>query len=278
MAFRGKVFFITGASSGIGREMALQLSRQGALLLLGARNLKALEELKSEINSVGPSRCEVARCDVTRREELEACVAQGLKLFGRIDTVVANAGFGVYGKLEECDLEDFRRQFDTNVFGVLRTIYASLDALKKSRGQLAIIGSVGGYIGRPGLSAYSMSKFSLRGLAQSLREELRPCGVRVALISPGMVVSDVRKNAVLGARVDKGLKFPETQFLRVKTKVAVAEILDALRKGKEEAVITRHGRVLAGLMRLMPGLTTRALAGLHRSQERKLLGAEDARI
>lgn len=202
-------------------------------------------------------------CDVTEEKSLAACVAQGLEKFGRIDVVVANAGFGVYGRFDECSLADYEKQFQTNTFGVLRTIYAVLDPIRRSRGQIVIIGSVGGYIGRPGLSAYSMSKFALRGLAQSLDAELRPQGVAVSLISPGMVVSDVRKNAVLGTHVDPDLKFPEAQFLRVGTGQAAEDILKAIERERPEAIITGHGKVIVGLMRFLPRLTLRLLARSH---------------
>ena len=134
----------------------------------------------------------VLACDVTRDGELERAVAQARDALGRIDVVVANAGFGVVGRVDRLTIEDYRRQFETNVFGVLRTIYATLDDLKRTRGRLAILGSVSGHLATPGGSPYAMSKFAVRALAEALRNELSPAGVAVTLLSPGFVESEIR--------------------------------------------------------------------------------------
>ena len=156
--FRDKSVLITGASSGIGEELALQLAQFGAKLTLAARRKDRLETLAQRIAGQGTEgtgetqrdkRPTIVECDVTRDGDLEIAVAGAVLAFGKLDIAFANAGFGVVAPLKKLALEDYRRQFETNVFGVLRTIYAALPELEKTKGNLVIIGSVSGWISTP---------------------------------------------------------------------------------------------------------------------------------
>lgn len=191
--FRDKAVLITGASSGIGEELAWQLSQAGAKLTLAARRKEALERLAQRIATNGKARPLVMACDVTRDGDLERAASETVRQWGKLDAVIANAGFGVVGTLKKLSVEDYRRQFETNVFGVLRTIYAALPEIEKTKGNVVIIGSVSGWAASPGVSPYAMSKFAVRALANSITPELRLAGVKVTLISPGFVVSDIRR-------------------------------------------------------------------------------------
>jgi short-subunit dehydrogenase len=249
--FREKSVLITGASAGIGEELALQLAAAGAKVTLAARRREQLEALAQKIALLGQGKAAVAECDVTQDGDVERAVDTAVQSFGRLDVAIANAGFGVKGPIKALTLEDYRRQMETNVFGVLRTIYAALPQLEKTRGNIVIIGSVAGWAATPGGSPYSMSKFALRGLADAITPELRRAGVTVTLISPGFVVSDFR-------RVDNTAVFhadaPETapQWLLVPTDKAVREILGAVARGKREQIVTGHGKALVLLQRFSP--------------------------
>src|ERR1700685_1726387 len=124
--FRDKSALITGASSGIGEELALQLAQAGAKLTLTARRVDRLEALAQKIADAGKPRPVVVECDVTRDGDLERAVADATRAFGKLDVVFANAGFGVAAPLKKLTVDDYRRQFETNVFGALRTIYTAL--------------------------------------------------------------------------------------------------------------------------------------------------------
>jgi NADP-dependent 3-hydroxy acid dehydrogenase YdfG len=146
--FAGRVVLITGASSGIGAALAREFAQQGADVVLAARRLSKVAELAAELQATG-RRAIAVECDVTRDGALEEAVRQALAALGRLDVVVANAGFGVVGPFARLMLDDYRRQFETNVFGVLRTAAAALPALRQSRGTLVIIGSVSGHVPAP---------------------------------------------------------------------------------------------------------------------------------
>lgn len=248
----GTVAFITGASSGIGAALAEEFARRGADVVLAARRAGRLEEVAERVRGHG-RRALAVSCDVTRDGDLEAAVVQGLAAFGRLDWVVANAGFGVAGAMHKLQIEDVRRQFETNVFGVLRTFYAAREALLASRGCLAIIGSVSGELAFPKGGPYSMSKFAVRALAQVLWYELGRKGVNVTLIEPGFVESEIRQ-------VDRwGVHDPERpdtmpRWLRTRADVAARKMVRAIVRRRRKVVITGHGKLAVMLERLTPGL------------------------
>jgi short-subunit dehydrogenase len=251
--FRDKVVFITGASSGIGEELAWQLSQAGAKLTLAARRTELLDKLAQRIAGAGRLTPVVVRCDVTYDRDLQNAVAESVRQWGKLDMVIANAGFGVVGALRNLSVEDYRRQFDTNVFGVLRTIYAALPEIEKTKGNIVIIGSVSGWAASPGASPYAMSKFAVRALANSITPELRLSGVKVTLISPGFVASNIRRVDNQG-KFHPGAKDQISSWLVMPTEKAVRQMLRAVARGKREAIITGHGKIFVVLERFTPWL------------------------
>jgi short-subunit dehydrogenase len=203
------------------------------------------------IEATGQTKPIALACDVSRDGDLERAVAATSERWGRLDIVVANAGFGVVGDFAQLSMDDYRRQFETNVFGVLRTIYAALPEIQKARGNIVVIGSVAGWVATPGSSPYAMSKFALRALAEAIRRELRPSGVTVTLISPGFVESDIRRVDNFG-QVREGARDPLPSWLTVRTDKAVRQMLAAVANGKREAIITGHGKILVALERFAP--------------------------
>jgi short-subunit dehydrogenase len=252
--FDGRVVFITGASSGIGASLVREFAREGAKVALTARRADRLETLSRELQREGRRSIALA-CDVTRDGDLERAVAETRAKLGPVAVGVANAGFGVVGPVRRLALDDFRRQFETNVFGVLRTIYATLDDLEQTRGTLVLLGSVSGHVGTPGGAPYAMSKFAIRGLAQSLRHELAPRGVSVVLISPGYVVSEIHQ-------VDnRGVYHAETKsvvpgWMRMPTERAARQIVRAVARRRAEVVITTHGKLAVFVQRHAPWLVS----------------------
>jgi short-subunit dehydrogenase len=248
----GKVAFITGASSGIGAAMAREFARRGADVVLLARRWERLEALALEIRARGRKALTV-RCDVTADGELEAAVAQSLEELGRLDYVIANAGFGVAGAFHKLSLDDYRRQFETNVFGVLRTVGATREALMASRGVLAIMGSVNSYLSLPLGSPYAMSKHAAKALAGALRGELGRHGVAVTLLAPGFVASEIRQVDNRGKLSDDA---PETipRWLIMDVDKAASKLVKAVVNRRRVKVITLHGKLAVFLARHAPWL------------------------
>lgn len=267
-AFDGQVAFITGASSGIGAALAREIARQGADVVLVARRLDRLAALAREVEGMGRRALPIAG-DVTRDGDLEAAAAKAVQALGRIDVVVANAGFGVVGPVEQLLLADFRRQFETNVFGVLRTVHATLAQLKRAQGRLVIIGSVSGWLSAPGAAPYCMSKFAVRALAQALGYELASAGVSVTHVSPGFVESEIRNVDNEGrSRAETSAGGPPAWLVMPADKAA-RRIARAVARRRHEVVVTGHGKLAVWLERHAPWFVRFAIrrAGLRSRRE-----------
>jgi uncharacterized protein len=255
--FTDRVVLITGASSGIGEGLAREFFSEGAHLVLLARRLDRLEALTHSLNP-GLQKILCFECDVRDGNQLKHAVANTLDQLGKIDVVVANAGFGVVRNFEDLTVEDFRRQFETNVFGLIETVKCTLDALKKSKGRLALLGSVSGYVAQGGNSAYSMSKFAVRALAESLYHELKPSGISVTHIAPGFVVSEIRRTDNRGVWHPN---FKETlpSFVQMPADKAARIIVRAIYRRRREKVITKLGNTLVWLERHFPRTLARII-------------------
>ena len=240
---KSPVVVITGASSGIGAALAKVHDARGARLALMARRKDKLTALaKSCANALAIA------CDVDDDDSVRNAFGEAVAVFGRIDIVIANAGISVPGTVERLTMDDFRRQFETNVLGVVRTAKAAIEPLRETRGRLGIVGSVNGYISLPGFAAYGMSKFAVRALCDSLRGELKKDGVSVTHIAPGFVASEIR--------LREG-KDPVPAWIVAKGEDAAVEIVRAMQRRRSNAVITGHGRVFVKLQQRAPKLVDR---------------------
>jgi short-subunit dehydrogenase len=268
-SFVNRTVLITGASSGIGEALAEEFAEQGAQLVLAARRKERLEALATRLEKVG-TRSRVVECDVTRDGDLERAVQAAVEAFGSLDIVVANAGFGVAGDFGELSLDDYRRQFETNVFGVLRTAFAALPELRKSRGSLVLLGSVAGHVSLPGSTPYSMSKFAVRAFSEGLHAELAAEGVSVTLISPGFVRSEIRRVDNQGRLREGADQLEEHTFrsLVMPADRAAREIVSAVAAGRREAIITGHGKAAVWVQRHFPWVFHLAAARGLRSRGR----------
>jgi NADP-dependent 3-hydroxy acid dehydrogenase YdfG len=176
----GRVFLITGASSGIGEATARHAAAAGYRVVLGARSIEKLETLADELGGLAVA------CDVTEWEQQEAMVEHALAAYGRIDVAFANAGFGLGRSFKSETPERWREMVLTNVYGVALTIRACMDALIETKGHLLLTSSLAGRRPVPG-SLYSATKWAVTAMGEGARLELNDTGVRVTLIEPGMV-------------------------------------------------------------------------------------------
>ncbi|MBV0912422.1 SDR family oxidoreductase [Anianabacter salinae] len=180
-----KTILITGASSGIGKATAMRFQSEGWNVIATMRDPAASADLAALDNVL------VARLDVTDAGSIAAAVADGLSRFGRIDALLNNAGYGAYGPLEAFSTERIRRQFDTNVIGLLDVTKAVLPHMRANRdGTIVNISSIGGQITFPLGTLYHGTKFAVEGLSEALHYELEPLGIRVRIVQPGMIRTD----------------------------------------------------------------------------------------
>lgn len=178
-----RVWFITGTSTGFGRKFVEQLKDSGDKIVATARNLEAIADLKA----LSPENIHIAKLDVTKKDEIEAAVKEAVDRFGRIDIVVNNAGYGLFGMLEEYTDEQIRDQFDVNVFGMLDVIRATLPVFKQQRsGHYVNISSVFGVWAIPAYSLYAASKFAVEGFSKAMAAELAMFGIKTTIVEPGI--------------------------------------------------------------------------------------------
>jgi short-subunit dehydrogenase len=236
--FWEKVVIITGASSGIGRALALQLAREGAWVALAARNAERLQMLAEECRALG-GRAEVIPTNVAEESACRALVARTMDSFGRIDMLINNAGLSVVGKLNELpDLRLFHYVMDVNFFGALSCCYYALPHLREAKGRIVNVSSLGGLLTIPYNTSYCASKFALQGFSDSLRMELTGSGVSVTVISPYWVVTEFHENLLDKDGKPKGPLGRAIYTGKMMTAEKCARIsLDAARRRKREVLM-----------------------------------------
>ena len=264
----GLRLLVTGASEGIGRAIATDAVRRGCKVLAVARKQADLDALAVELQDEGKL-VELLAGDVTKPADHRAMADAVTRRFGGIDVLVNNAGIGATGQFLDSDPDTLRRIFETNYFGTVELTRVMIPLLKQGR-QPAIVNvsSVLGRRGWPGRSLYCASKFALAGFSDALRAELDRFGVTVIVVNPGLTQTNFSKNLLeRKARV-------QLDHLRGMTAETVAaRTLDHLADDKHELTLTRQGRLLVLVNRLLPGLVDR----IGKRQVRKVFAADIAR-
>jgi short-subunit dehydrogenase len=246
------VVWITGASSGIGKAMAFEWARLGYRVVLSARRKELLEDVAKQIKNSGGDAL-VIPVDIMEESSIESAAQQIISTWDRIDIVVANAGFGVFGSMENLSAKYWNRQLQGNVTGLALTVKYALPHLKKNNGRIGLVGSVGAYLPNPNLGAYGASKAAVHSIGLTLQVELMGTGVSCTTLHPGFVVSEI-------ARIDNdGVWHPERPDPRPAnliwpTDKAAKVMVQAILKRKRNYVFTGHGKVFVWLQRWFPGL------------------------
>ena len=253
MRFRDSVVWITGASSGIGEEMAIQFHAEGAHVVLSARR----EDEHSRVAATcrGPGETMILPLDITDGPAIEAAAAAVIGGFGRVDMLINNAGLTQRGRIAETSIDVYRRIMDVNFFGPLMLTKAVLPSMQdRKSGQIVCVTSVAGKYGSPMRSGYNAAKHAAHGLFDSLREEVAAQGIDVTLIVPGAVRTNVSLNALRGdgSRYNRMDPFLETGMVPAD---CARRILDAVYRRKREVLIASGiARRNVWLKRLSPAL------------------------
>jgi NAD(P)-dependent dehydrogenase (short-subunit alcohol dehydrogenase family) len=256
MVLTDRVVWITGASAGIGRAMALAFAEAGADVAVSARRADRLTEVVAGIAARGRRGLAIP-CDVTDEQAIEATVEQVVEHFGRLDVAVANAGFVVRGRIEALDADAWRRQLDVNLIGLALTARHAIPALRRTRGRLALVGSVAGLLPAAGSGAYAASKAAVESVGRTLSVELHGTGVSCTTILPGFVESEIGRVDSQGVfHADREERRPAR--LLWPTERAARVMVRAIAKRRRTYVFTAHGRAAGLLARFVPGLVHRA--------------------
>jgi short-subunit dehydrogenase len=256
------VVVITGASAGIGRALATALSQQGAKLVLCARRTHLLDELNA---SLGGAHL-VIKADVSKEEDCNSLVAAAVERFGRIDTLVCNAGYGILRPVYETSSREMQDIFQTNVFGTTDCVRAAVPIFRRQeikngyRAQIMIVSSAAGRRGLPFFGAYSATKFAQLGLAEALRIELRPMRVAVTSVHPIGTKTDFFTTAEAGGQI----KMPPSKEFRQSASTVAGKMVAAIRRPKPEVWPLGISRLGLGFAALMPRLTDHFVAKFSR--------------
>ena len=186
-----KVAIVTGSSSGIGLETVIHLAKNGFKTYATMRNTSKSDTIKQRSQSENLS-IEVIQLDVTDDTSVHEAIQQVVKREGRIDLLVNNAGYALFGAAEDLGISEVKKQFDTNFYGIIRTIKEVLPTMRKQKsGSIVNISSAIGFGGMPLMSAYASTKFAMEGFTESLKAEVAPFGINAILVEPGVIKTDV---------------------------------------------------------------------------------------
>ena len=257
-SFTGKTVLITGASTGIGRALALALAREGAQLALMARDAGRLEAAARECAALGTAVLAVPG-DVARSADCRASVARTLERFGRLDVLVNNAGQTLWARFDQLtDLTVLERVLTINYLGAAWMTAAALTALKESRGLIVAVASVAGLTGVPERTGYAASKHAMVGFFDSLRIELAASGVGVTIIAPDFVVSELHRGALGPDGRPLGVSPMDEPHIMTSARCAQLT-LSAMRRRQRLLITSGRGR-LARWARLVAPALVDALA------------------
>lgn len=231
---QNKVVVITGASSGIGKALAEKYASEGWNLSLAARRIDRLLELEKQFPQV---KIIAVKTDVTIESDCKNLIEKTLEKFGRIDILINNAGISMRALLENLDLDVIRRVMDVNFWGTVYCTKYALPWLLKSKGSLVGVISVGGYVGLPGRSGYSASKFAMRGFLDSVRVENRGSGLHVLIAAPGFTTSEIRKHALVADGSQQG-ETPRNENKMMSAEECARHIYRAVKRRQRKVILT----------------------------------------
>src|SRR5882724_5914014 len=250
MKLEGKVAVITGASMGIGEAIAKLFLQEGAKVVLCARDLVRTKAAEQRIGG-GANTLSVA-CDVSKRDQVDALVKAAVAKFGRIDIFVNNAGFGLNDAVADMDMAEFRRMFDTNLFGAVECMQAVIPIMRQQGGgDIINVSSVSGHISTPYMSGYAATKHAMNAIGKAARMELSRYNINVLTVCPGFIATDFSKNMLKGSnaqRVGAAVKYA------VSVDVVAQATLRGLLKRKREVVVPGIYSMFIKMYQALPGV------------------------
>ena len=245
MTFNNKIVVITGASSGIGKETAIEFAKLGARLVLVARGKEKLEELEKSLVKFN-TEVLVCPCDVSNKEHVKQMTSKVLDKFGKIDILVNNAGFAIYGNVSELSIEQIESQMQTNYLGMVYCTKHFLPIMNKhNSGHIVNVASVAASFGLPGIAPYCASKFAMLGFSEGLKHELKNTGIGITVVSPIMVRTNFFDHESFS-------KMPKYSPTSLDPKTVAKSILRASTSNRLEIIVPNIVRIGVWLKHTIP--------------------------
>lgn len=250
-----KIVLITGASSGIGRAMAFAFGREGAKLVICARNADALDAVSWELRQANIDVLALT-ADVSIESDVKRLIEQTIARFGRLDVLINNAGITMRSMLIDTDPAVIQKVMDVNFMGTVYATRYALPHIQQTKGSIVGISSIAGYRGLPVRSGYSASKFAMNGFLEALRTELLYSGVHVLTACPGFTASNIRFSALDAHGQVAGETVRDEESMMSADECA-GHILRAVKTRKRELILTTQGKFIVFLNKWLPALTDR---------------------
>lgn len=262
---KNKVVLITGGSSGIGFALAAEFGRRGDKIAIAARNIEKLDNAVSELSRRGIEIFGIP-ADVSKVDDCKVLIEKTIEKYGHIDVLVNNAGISMRAAFKDTDLSVIHKLMDINFWGTVNCTKFALPYLLKSKGSVVGIISVAGYIGLPGRTGYSASKYAIRGFLDTLRCENMHTGLHVLVAAPGFTASNIRNTALTANGKPQGAT-PREESKMMTAETAAIKIVNATYRRKDSLVLTFwEGKFTVFLNKFCPRIVSR-LAYNHMKKE-----------
>ena len=246
--FENKVVLITGATSGIGKALAIDFLSKGAKVAICSRNADTLLSFSTEINS---NNLLTVQADVSNEEDCKKFIEKSMNTFHAIDILINNAGISMRAMFQEVDLSVLKQSMDINFWGTVYCTKYALPYILKSKGSILGISSIAGYKGLPCRTGYSSSKFAMQGFLESLRIELLKTGVNVMWVSPGFVSTNIR-NTALNASGNAQSETPMNENKLMSAEECASIILKGIEKRKRTIIMSTQGKLTVWINKFFP--------------------------
>lgn len=270
MKLNDKTVIITGASSGIGKSLAIEFAKHGANLVLAARQFVTLCEITQDIERQFKIKAVAVQCDVTIEEDCEHLIKQTLLTFGKIDVLVNNAGISMRALFKDADIKVLKTVMDVNFWGTVYCTKYALPEILKTKGSIVGVSSIAGYKGLPGRTGYSASKFAMNGFLDALRVENLKTGIHILTASPGFTASNIRNTALAADGTQQGESTLHEEKMMTADEVATI-IVKGVENRARTLVMTGQGKLTVFLNKFLPGLLDKLVYNTIAKEKNSLL-------